>query len=128
MRQAASERLRAQKAEAAERAKAEKAEKAALAKVQQKGKTAASSYAKKLDVAIASLQKTLRMPGHDSAPPESKDRLRECISLFEAQLKEAHDVIAGRVDAKDYITPTGALESVKKHQALFIATVRAYGS
>ena len=78
---------------------------------------------------IASVQKTMRLPGATRIPQAQKVPLCEILAKLEALHHEVQLVSTGRADATGFTVPEQERtlsESAKKHQALFAVAAKTY--
>ena len=122
-------------AEKAERmAKTEAANLAAQAewakrKAQKKGIATATSSCKRIEILIASVQKTMRLPGATRIPEVQKTPLCDILSKLEVLHHEVQLVSTGRADPIGFTVPEREKtlsEAAKKHQALFAVAAKTY--
>jgi len=118
-------------ARAAERAKEKLAAQAANAEksANKKGMALAKACCKRMEVLIASIQKTMRLPGAAKIPDYQKNPLREILAQLEALLLEVQPVSTGRKNAAGFSAPPeekALSEASKKHQALFTVAAKTY--
>ena len=94
---------------------------------QNKGTTIAKSCCKRLETMIASVQKTLRVPGAANVPEVQQVPLRELLASLETLHQDVQAVSTNREDAAGFTAPPlekQLAEAAKKHQALFAVAAK----